>query len=179
MDVKTKIEIFVRKSLKCFGSEVALPSNNMFEINEILGDEQNKQTYSIQYGFPQSGSVIARFDFLKESRQLIIDSSTVTVHAVPEGKEMMIANLSQETSVDELGLGMNINFGLDNGTQEYSGIEEIEKSPNAVKMLDIAINDLDEVQILGDCMVAVPMGSKMIPVTTSTMYRKNGTSKII
>lgn len=46
-------------------------------------------------------------------------------------------------------------------------------------MLDIAINDLDEVQILGDCMVGVPMGSKMIPVTTSTVYRKNGTSKII
>lgn len=44
---------------------MALPLNNMFEINRILGDEQ---TYSIQYGFPQSGSVIARFDFLKESR---------------------------------------------------------------------------------------------------------------
>ena len=39
-------------------------------------------------------------------------------------------------------------------------------------MLDIAINDLDEVQILGDCMVGVPIGSKMIPVTTSTVYKE-------
>ena len=54
------------------------------------------------------------------------------------------------------------------GTQEHSSIQEIEENPNALKMLDIAISDLNQAQVLGECRIAVPEGSDRIPCCNST-----------
>ena len=115
--VSKKLKNFFSTSLKYYGKEIALTSNQHFSIDQI--SDPNKEQYGdyryiIQYGFPQSGCV-------------------------------------------------SINFGVDTGTQEHTSLSEIEANPNALKMLDIATLDLSKAQILGECKLAVPEGSKHIP----------------
>lgn len=49
---------------------------------------------------------------------------------------------------------------------QYYG-KEIADNPNALSMLDFANNDLGKAEVLGECYLMVPEGSKKIPITNS------------
>ena len=165
--VSKKIDSFFRTSLKYFGKEISLNSNQQFSIDQI-SDTDKEQTgeyrYIIQYGFPQSGGVSMHFSYSQESNSFTINK--VSVYAPPVGENIIMANFAPQTQVGEIGI--NVNFGIDMGTQEYTSMSEIEVNPNALKMLDIATLDLSQAQILGECRAAVPEGSKHIPCCNCT-----------
>lgn len=167
MNAETKIKEFFNESIKCFGKEIALKSNQEFCINELVNKEKESKgiySYSIQYGFPQSGCVFIKFE-IEGKKGNITD---VEVHAKPKGESMVTANYSTQIGIEELGVG--IKTGLDIGTKKYSGVEEIDENPNALQMLDIAISDLKQALILGDCHLHVLADSDMIPVCDTTEY---------
>ena len=146
MEAKIKVESFFKVAMKYYGKEVALPSNQYFSINQVIDEEKDKDgeyNYKIQYGFPQSGCVSMNFGYSQESNSFSIKSG---------------------------GVGISENFGLDTGTQKHSKLNEIEENPNALKMLDIAISDLDKAQVLGECRQKVPVGSTHIPCCNSTHF---------
>ena len=167
-----KITSFFRKSFEYYGKEIALESNQHFGIDQILNEEKQKQgeyNYHIQYGFPSSGCVSMNFSYSKESDSFSIDE--ITVYAPPADKEMVMATFAPQSQVGEVNISAN--FGLDMGTEEHKSISSIANNPNALKMLEIAINDLGQAEILGDCRVAVPIGSELIPCTNSTNRPRN------
>lgn len=162
-----KIDSFFRTALGYYGKEVGLTSNQLFSIDQICDPEKEKSgeySYTIQYGFPQSGAVMMNFGYSQKTSEFTVDK--ISVYAPPVGENIMMANFAPQLQAGPVGI--NVNFGMDMGTQEHTGIHEIEKNPNALKMLDIAIADLSRAQILGDCMVAVPAGSDRIPCCNST-----------
>ncbi len=62
--VKEKTSGFFQKSLKFCGKEIALNSNQHFDIWQIRNDENLRQgiyDYQVQYVFPQSGYIILDF----------------------------------------------------------------------------------------------------------------------
>ena len=160
--VSKKLKNFFSTSLKYYGKEIALTSNQHFSIDQI--SDPNKEQYGdyryiIQYGFPQSGCVSIHFGYSQQNNSFTIDK--VSVYAPPAGENIIMANFSPQTQVEEIGI--SINFGVDTGTQEHTSLSEIEANPNALKMLDIATLYLSKAQILGECKLAVPEGSKHIP----------------
>lgn len=110
--VLEKINDFWRKSLKYYGKEIALDSNQYFSINQICNDENLQKgiyDYKVQYGFPQLGCITLGFSYRKEDDSFLIDK--ITVYAPPADKEFIVANLAPQTDFDELSISMN--FGLD------------------------------------------------------------------
>ncbi len=157
-----KIESFFRTSLKYYGKEIALPSNQHFSIDQISNpnkEQEGDYRYIIQYGFPQSGCVSVNFGYSHKNNSFTVDN--ISVYAPPVGENIIMANFSPQTQVGEIGI--SVNFGIDTGTQEHKSLSEIEANPNALRMLDIATSDLSRAQILGECRVAVPEGSERIP----------------
>ena len=71
-------------------------------------------------------------------------------------------NFVPQVNIDELGISAN--FGLDIDTKEHTSSIEIEQNPNALKMLDMAINDLSQAKILGKCCLEVSKDSDAIPL---------------
>ena len=165
--IQEKITDFWRKSFKFFGKEIALDSNQHFGIDQIRNDENLQKgiyDYKVQYGFPQSGCITLDFSFIEEDKSFSIDK--ITVYAPPADKEFIVANFAPQAGFDELSISAN--FGLDMGTKEHTCCTEIFQNPNALKLLDFAIEDLTKAEILGECRLEVPIGSKRIPVCHST-----------
>ncbi len=164
--VKEKIGKLLKIVLGYYGKEVALSSTQYFSFDEITDKENSvdgKYNYQIQYGFPQSGCVIMKFGYSEESNSLSIYE--VSVFASMADKEFAVANFASQSNFAELGISAN--FGLDMNTKKHTSLEEIEQNPNALKVLDMAINDLGQAEILGECRVEVPVGSNRIPVSNA------------
>ena len=164
---REKITDFLRKSIKYYGKEIALDSNQHFSINQICNDENLQNgiyDYQIQYGFPQSGCITMEFSFNEKSKSFSIDKATV--YAPPADKEFIVANFAPQTDFDELSV--RANFGLDMDTKKHTSSAEISQNPNALNMLDFAIGDLEKAEVLGECRLAVPAGSERIPLCHST-----------
>lgn len=162
-----KITDFWRNSFKCFGKEIVLNSNQYFSIDQICNDENLQKgiyNYHVQYGFPQSGCITLDFSFKKEDKSFSIDK--ITVYAPPADKEFIVANFAPQAVFDELSI--RANFGLDMETKEHTSCTEIFQNPNALNLLDFAIGDLKKAEILGECRLEVPIGSKRIPMCHST-----------
>lgn len=104
------------------------------------------------------------FGYSQENNEFVIDG--ISIYAPPAGKDIIMANFAPKIQTG--GIGINMNFGIDIGTQEHSSLSAIEANPNALQMLDIATSDLSQAQILGDCMIAVSKDSKRIPCCNST-----------
>ena len=169
MEAAQKIDSFFRTAMKYYGKEIALPSNQHFSIDQVIDEEKDKDgeyNYMIQYGFPQSGCVSMDFGYSQESNSFSING--ISVFAPPIGEDIIMANFAPQVESGEVGI--SVNFGLDTGTQKHSKLNEIEENPNALKMLDIAISDLNKAQVLGECREAVPVGSTHIPCCNSTHF---------
>lgn len=165
-----KITSFLRKSFGYYGKELTLESNQHFGIDQILNKkkQQGEYNYHIQYGFPSSGCISINVSYSKESNSFYIDE--IAVYALPADKEMVMATFVPQSQVGEINISAS--FGLDMGTEEHKSISSIAANPNALKMLDIAINDLSQAQILGECSCIVPIGSDRIPCCNSTNISK-------
>lgn len=68
---------------------------------------------------------------------------------------------------------VSANFGIDMETTKHTTTEEIADNPNALSMLDFANNDLGKAEVLGECYLMVPEGSKRIPITNSKSKHLN------
>ncbi len=169
MIVAEKIEQFLRVSLKYFGKEISLPSNQYFRIDQIIDEEKKQESvynYMIQYGFQKSGCVSMVFSYSNYESKFFIDE--VCVYTQPAEENITIANFSPHDEKQEIGI--SVNFGLETRTQKYSKLSEIESNSNALKLLDIAISDLESAQILGTLSQTVPLGSNLIPCCNSTTF---------
>lgn len=166
-----KINSFFKTSLEFFGKEIGLVSNQEFSITQIRDKEREKEgktKYMIQYGFPQSGCVSVGFSYSEEDKSFSMDN--VSVFAPPAGEPIMMANFAPQEEIE--GVSIKFKMGMDMGTEKHETLKEIEENPNALKMIDIAIRDLSRAQILGECMLAVPVGSDYIPCCNSTQIPK-------
>lgn len=164
--VSKKIDCFFRTALKYYGKEIGLTSNQHFSIEQICDSEKEQcgeYSYMIQYGFPQSDCVIMNFGYSQKANEFTIDR--ISVYAPPVGENIIMANFAPHLQAGPIGI--SVNFGMDMGTQEHTSIHEIEENPNALKMLDIAIADLNQAQILGECKLAVSTGSDRISFCNS------------
>ena len=170
--IREKITDFWRKSFKCYGKEIALDSNQYFSIDQIRNDENLQKgiyDYRVQYGFPQSGCSSLGFSFERESKSFSINK--ISVYAPPADKDFVVANLAPQT--DFGGLSVSANFGLDMSTKKHTTLVEILQNPNALSMLDFAIGDLENAEVLGECKLDVPAGSELIPMCYSTRKSLN------
>lgn len=170
--VSEKITELLKIALRYYGKEIELISAQHFSFDQINEEEKNNNgeyNYHIQYGFPQSGSVNIWFNYSEKNNSIIIDK--VNVFAPADGKDFYIANFAPQYQTEEIT--MSINFGVDMDTQEHTSFEEIEKNPNAIKMLNVALRDLTKAEIVGDCNLDVPIGSKTLPCSNSTTRFRN------
>ncbi len=159
---QNKISSFLRTILPFVGYEIEIPSSMHFSIDQICeeGTPANTYQYAVQYGFPQSGSVIMNFGYNDETRQFSIDR--VSVYAAPkEEKQPIVANFSPRTQIGPVSI--NVNFGMDMNTVAHDSLSSIEENKNALGMLDMAIADLSKAKILGECRLCAPAGSTRIP----------------
>ena len=163
VQVSEKIKKIVCYSLGFMGKKILIRSTQVFDFcqkNYENNQVQDKIDYSIQYGFPQSGSVIIGFSYYKEKNSISVNK--ISVYTQPADKEFVVANFAPQY---DLGVGeLNVNFGFDMCTKQYTGLEEIGKNPNALKMLDMFINDLSQAEVIGECNLTVPVGSNEIPL---------------
>ncbi len=149
MTVKDKINNFFKASLTYFDSEIILPTNQHFSIDEVV-DEDNSQddevSYVIQYGFSNSGGIILEFTYSDTDRSFYIDR--VKVFAPPAGEDILMAVYSQDIEVENVGISVRI--GIKTGVVEHTSLKAIESNPNALKMLDIATYDLIRARVVGE-----------------------------
>ena len=165
--VNEKINKFFYKAFEYYGKEIALESNQYFSIDQIVDEEKQQQgeyQYRIQYGYPSSGCVSMKFCYSEKNDSGSI--TEVTVDAPPADKEMIIATFAPQSQIN--GIKISANFGLDMGTVQHKSLSAIANNPNALKMIDIAISDLCQAEILGECGIVVPADSNLIPCSNST-----------
>lgn len=170
MSAGDKVKKFFRIATKYMGKDIAIPSNNTFDINYVVDKQAEMEgirKYTIQYGFPQSGCVYLSFSVMSEENRIGITS--LSVYAPPADQEMIIANYNPE--IDAGGLGISFKVGLDNGTIEHESLDEIENNPNAMQMLDIAIEDLSKAEVLGECM-EISSDEDIIPCCSTNPYKE-------
>ena len=174
MTVEEKVKEFFYNSMNKYGKEIALPSNQYFGIDQLIDDPNDligDLKYKIQYGYPQSGCVSIDAKYSQIYGDFTI--SGVSVFAPPAGQDFNLVSFTPEAKLmDELSMSMD--YGLPNGSVEH-GPNDIEGNPNAMKMLDFAIADLQLAEELGPCREEVEIGSDRIPVATSTrVYKPKG-----
>lgn len=175
---KEKMSKLLKIALAYYGKEISLPSTQLFSFDQINDEESSikgKYNYHIQYGFPQSGCVSMRFSYLEESNSFSI--SKISVYAPPADKEFVVANFAPQS--DFGAISVSANFGLDMDTKKHTSSIEIEQNPNALKMLDMAISDLSQAEVLGECGAVVPIGSDRIPLCITTNKPLNKEKKVI
>ena len=174
MNADEKATLFLQKALKLYGKELSIPSNQPFFISEIE-DEESKKTGNpkirVQYGFPQSGSVCVDFNIIIDEKKA--EMTDVVVFTQPSDKDIIMANYAPQSKTGEVTI--NANFGMNTGTQKYATFKEIDENPNALKLLDIAIEDLDNAIIHGPFNGSIPMNSNSIPCCNTIPYERGKT----
>ena len=168
--VEKLLQDFFKESIKYFGKEIAIPSNQYFGIDKILDKKnENELKLAIQWGFPQSGAVCMTIKYNIALQNLNFDD--FSVHAPPKDDMLLLGTFNQQEQIDEVGV--RVDFGLDMGTKKHTKIKEIEANPNAVNMLKSAIKDLQEALVLGECNIDAPVGSSEIPCCNCVPYPKD------
>lgn len=62
---------------------------------------------------------------------------------------------------------------INNGTEEFKGLESISSNPHREEILDFAIEDLNNAIDIGPCNAHVPINSTIIPICeTSNRHPK-------
>ena len=142
--------------------EIGLRNTSNFDYIGLKSDETGSY-YNIQYGWPQSGCVSVSFAMTND--KAVLDKSLLrwpadedgyspailscSVNTQPEGEQIIMANFAPKTkTMPELSI--NIDFGINTGTEEYTTLEEIGNNPNAIKLLGIAADDLERAEVYGD-----------------------------
>jgi len=176
MEAEKKAEQFLRNSLKFLDKEIAIPSNQFFSITELAEERDSlnhKSVFEIQYGFPSSGAVFLRviLDASKEKLHAII--TDFTVHTQPANKSLIVANYSSQSSAGLPELGASIKFGFDTNTVEHENYEKIDKNPNALQMIDLAIDDLNNAIVLGECRMCYETKTNHIACCNTVPYSQN------
>lgn len=164
--VAEKIKKLLEIVLSYYGKEIALSSVQHFSFDQIIDEEnsiQGKYKYHIQYGFPQSGCVNMIINYRKDVNSFSVDK--ISVYAPTSDKDFVVTNFIPQFELDNLNVSEN--FGVDIGTIEHTSSIDIEQNPNAMKMLDMAINDLSQAEVLGKCEQEAPIGSQEIPICIS------------
>lgn len=142
--------------------EIGLHQTSHFDY---IGKKQDEtgDYYNIQYGWPQSGCVSVSFaitndkDVLEQSllswpanehgyAPAIVSCS---INTQPKGEQIMMANFAPKNEIMP-GLSINVDFGIDTGTEEFTTLEEIGNNPNAIRLLEIATGDLKTAEVYGD-----------------------------
>lgn len=168
--IRKKISEFFQKAFQYYGKEIVLDSKQHFNINFVKNNENEEiDNFQIQYGFPQSGCVSMGCSYSKKEEKFFIDE--ITVYAPSRNEEFIVANLAPQ--YDDGILNMSFNMGLDMNTQQHNSVKSISENPNAVKMLETAINDLSKAEVIGECMVGVPADSDFIPCAISRQKNKD------
>lgn len=169
VDITYKILEFFKAGMQYYGKEIALSSYQYFGINHIKDEvDDDDFHFTMQYGYPQSGSIFISFRLPKGTNNLLIDS--VDIYALDENEKFTLGIYAPELQVGETN--MSFHFGLDMHTTHYSSIDEIGDNPNAYHLIEYALKDLIDAEILGECTDEVPDDSTIIPCCSSTMKKK-------
>jgi hypothetical protein len=159
---------FVRSACRFIGYEISLPTNQYFGIMQKLDENSEKIEYMIQFGFPQSGAVIAEIEYIENETAVNITKLKVFTQP-PTSKNAIMSTINQQEEDDEINV--RFQMGMDTGTKEYQTMAEIASNPNAIQMIRLANATLKKAEILGECNVNVPIGSKSLPVCKSGFAR--------
>ena len=166
--VLKQLNEFIYTSLNFYGKEIAIDSRQLFTIEQVVNDDDLKNGiyhFSIQYGYPQSGCVSVDVCCNDSS----INVEDFCVYATPEKDDnLSVVYDSQPISSSILPeMSISVNFGALLNTVEHKTIHDISMNKNAIAMLNNAVNDLQNAEILGECRAHVLMGSDRIPVCNS------------
>ena len=164
MSLDDKTKEFFKTSMQFFGKEIEVPSGQYFCIDRIIDpDDLSKIYMQIQYGFSQSGCVNMGCEL--DQKNMAARIKEFTIYAPPEGEDIVMINYTPEVDFWDVGITMDV--GLNTGAIKHSTSEEILRNPNAIRMLDTAINDISKAQIIGECKADVVEGSLRIPCCES------------
>ena len=154
---------FVNAANSVRNKEIGLKNTSIFDYIGQKSDETGWY-YNIQYGWPQSGCVSVSFAVTNDKD--VLEQSLIScwpagedgyapavvscsVNTQPKDKQIIVANFAPKTEIMP-GVSINIDFGIDTGTEEYTTLEEIGNNPNAIKLLGIATGDLENAEVYGD-----------------------------
>ena len=149
---------FLGVAVNYIGKEIELKSSQHFSITYNIEDE-NMPMYQFQYGFPQSGCVSLSMINGGEHEG---KCARVLVTAPSADKEFVTATFKDKKEVGA-GLSVGVSFGIDMGFDEHKTFAEIEANPNAITMVDLAVQDLSQAVVLGESREAVSEGEKHLP----------------
>ena len=153
---------FVNAANSVKDKEIGLYQTSHFDY---VGDKQDEtgEFYHIQYGWPQSGCVWVKFAITNDKK--VLDKSLLCwpeneygfapaivsccINTQPKGKQLMMGNFAPKNEIMP-GLSINIDFGIDTGTERFSTLEEIGNNLNAIRLLEIATGDLKNAEIYGN-----------------------------
>ena len=149
IDTDKKINDFMIAAGRCFGKKIGLHTNTYFDIELDLNNKSfnDEIPFTIQYGYPQSGCILMKIGLLRKVNDFVIRETSV--YTQPPEKQILIADTEDEQEVNEINI--KDSFGIDTGTVEYKGIEEIKNNHNALELLTQATNELNNAEILGKC----------------------------
>lgn len=172
VDVMNKIVLFLKTSFQYAGDEISIASGQYFEMDELVEEDaeldfsKKIHRFVIQYGFPQSGCIYVDFQLDTERNHMTI--SEVSVYAPPVGSEVTMADFRPVSNTD--GFIVAAHFGLDCGTVQHSGLQAISENENALKIIDIATEDLKGATIIGDCDHIVSSDNGRFPLCCSLSF---------
>ena len=158
--VYNKIIKFFRISFTNFGKEIAIPSDQFFTINQISNIEKEKAgeySYYIQYGFFHTGCICLNLSYFFKSNEVKLNN--ICIYA-PEKEK----NVSSPIKISE-----GTNKFLNEKTEKYSTIDEIANNPIAIKLLDLAISDLQQTIVLGEYFSPM-LNNNIIPCCSTKTY---------
>lgn len=88
----------------------------------------------------------------------------VTVYTQEPNQELTSINFISGSQDGEASV--TLRSGLLCNTKQYTN-GDIKTNPNAIKFLELALQDLEKAEILGECRMFVSEGSTIIPCTNS------------
>ena len=126
---------------------------------------ENDMVFNIQWGFPNSGGVFIKFNYSQKCLTVI------DVYAPPKGENILLTSIAPKETIASLPeVGVTLQFGIDSGCEKHQTLDEIAANPNALEMLDIAIKDLENAEVIGNCS-EVSNDSERIPISCSCLSR--------
>ena len=152
--------------------DISLESNAFFEIHQLYSDDsvesQDTERFEVQYGYPLSGSVCINFDLNFSEKTLCLTG--IEVYTQPEDEEFVMASYASSKQFGEVTI--KTRGCLDTGTERYRGSSEIDKNPNALLMIDTAIEDLEKAKVLGPTSRSDIVGLPYIVVSSSVSKQR-------
>lgn len=149
---------FLNISASYIGKEIELQSKQPFFISYNIEDETMPR-YQFQYGWPQSGSVFLSIITDGKYKNQVF---RVSVTAPSADKEFVTATFSEKKDFAR-SLSVDVGFGIDMSFNKHTTFAEIEANPNAMRMIELATQDLSKAVVLGESHECVPEGETRLP----------------